>query len=95
MIATALVQEVDRLLKEGQLSQRQIAARVGVSRGTVNAVASGRRVLQGRDAQAEGARTPDFASPPVRCPRCGYRIYAPCLICHTRDHKSRQQVRRP
>jgi transcriptional regulator with XRE-family HTH domain len=90
MLATTLVQEVDRLLTDGRLSQREIAMRLGVSRGTVNAIASGRRGLHGKDAEAEDAHTSAPASAPVRCPRCGYRIYAPCLICRTRDHKNRQ-----
>ncbi|NLF06403.1 MAG: winged helix-turn-helix domain-containing protein, partial [Pirellulaceae bacterium] len=39
MISTDLIDEVRRLLREGRLSQRKIAERTGVSRGTVNAVA--------------------------------------------------------
>ena len=39
MIATTVVDEVRRLLREGRLSQRSIALRIGVSRGTVNAIA--------------------------------------------------------
>lgn len=35
MLSLSVVQEIDRLLQEGQLSQRKIAARLGVSRGTV------------------------------------------------------------
>ena len=43
MIATSVVDEIRRLLQEGCLSQRKIAAQIGVSRGTVNAIALGRR----------------------------------------------------
>jgi hypothetical protein len=95
MLATALIQEVDRLLTEGQLSQREIAERLGVSRGTVSAVARGRRGLHGKDTAAEEMHSSAPASALLRCPRCGYRIYAPCLICRTRDHKDRQQGLRP
>ena len=43
MLALTVVQQIEQLLKEGQLSQRKIAARLGVSRGTVGAIADGRR----------------------------------------------------
>ena len=49
MLATATVREIDRLLKKGELSQRKIAAQLGVSRGIVGAIASGRRGLYGRN----------------------------------------------
>jgi hypothetical protein len=95
MLATALIQEIDRLLKQGQLSHREIAARLGVSRGTVNAIANGRRGLHGKDMQDGDAYPSTPASSPVRCPRCGYRIYAPCLVCRARDHKHRQLAHQP
>ena len=43
MIATTVVDEIRRMLGEGRLSQRNIARRIGVSRGTVNAIALGKR----------------------------------------------------
>jgi hypothetical protein len=92
MLTTAVVQEIDRLLKSGQLSHRKIAARLGVSRGTVNAIASGRRGLYGKNPSNERSRAPSGNSPPTRCRRCGYRIYEPCLICRTRQHQERQKV---
>jgi hypothetical protein len=92
MLATALVQEIDRLVKQGQLSHRKIAMRLGVSRGTVNAIASGRRGLHGKDASSDDCDTSAALLPATRCSRCGYRIYAPCLICRTRDHRRRQQL---
>jgi hypothetical protein len=96
MLATALIQEIDRLLKQGQLSHREIATLVGVSRGTVNAIANGRRGLHGKDVQDGDVRASAPASPPLRCPRCGYRIYSPCLVCRARDHKHRhRQLFRP
>lgn len=93
MLATALVHEIDRLLQEGKLSQRKIAARLGVSRGTVNAIASGRRGLHGKGPQDEDPASP-IASPPARCPHCGYRVYLPCIICRVRQHKQQQQLLR-
>ena len=43
MIAHAMVGEIRRLLDEGLMSQRKIARRLGVSRGTVHAIARGKR----------------------------------------------------
>jgi hypothetical protein len=90
MLTTALVQEIDHLLREGELSQRQIAARLCVSRGTISAIASGRRGLYGKDPRA--LRMPIRTSRPTRCPHCGYRVYLPCLICRVREHHSRRRL---
>jgi hypothetical protein len=91
MLATPLVQEIDRLLKEGKLSQRKIAARLGVSRGTVGAIAGGRRGLHGKDPQADAFAARCASLPPVRCPHCGYRVYQPCLVCRARRHRERRK----
>ena len=86
MLPVALVQEVDRLLHEGELSQRKIESRLGVSRGTVSAIASGRRGLYGRELEEDCSdRIP--MSPPIRCRHCGYRVYMPCLVCEARRYK--------
>ena len=90
MLAKLLVEEIDRLLREGSLSQRKIAARLHVSRGTVAAIASGRRGLYGREASDDESTPLAPQTPPVRCPRCGYRVYLPCLICHSREFQKRQ-----
>ena len=84
MLARSLVEEIDRLLKLGNVSQRKIAAQLNVSRGTVAAIASGRRGLFGHEPDDDqSALVP--RSPPERCRRCGYRVYMPCLICRSRD----------
>lgn len=88
MLPTALIHEIDRLLKQGELSHRKIAARLGVSRGTVSAIAAGRRGLYGKDTPDENSHAHSPSSPPTRCPRCGYRIHPPCLICEARHHKN-------
>jgi hypothetical protein len=91
MLSTALVHEIDRLLREGELSQRQIAARLRVSRGTVGAIASGERGLHGKERRKTYTPlTP--SSPPTRCPRCGYRVYVPCIICSVREHRRGQRL---
>ena len=43
MITPAVAEEIKQLLRTRGLSQRRIAARTGVSRGTVNAIALGKR----------------------------------------------------
>jgi hypothetical protein len=88
----ATVIEIDRLLKEGELSQRKIAVRLGVSRGTVTAIASGRRGLHGQDSRHEDESM--RKSPPERCPRCGYFVSLPCLVCRTRDYRDERKVLR-
>lgn len=90
MLTTAMVHEIDHLLKEGRLSQRQIAARLGISRGTVGAIAIGRRGLFGKEPAAEPGQPSASPSPPVRCPHCGHRVYAPCLICQARKYRGRR-----
>jgi hypothetical protein len=87
MLQVNLIHEIDRLLQAGELSQREIAARLHVSRGTVGAIATGRRGLHGRQTVR---KRPPRALIARRCPDCGYRVYAPCRICTTRQHKNRQ-----
>ena len=81
MLAPATVGEIRLLLAEGGLSQREIARRLGVSRGSVNAIARGKRT--------DGA---DFVCPsgPVeRCPGCGCMVQMPCLACRIRAMRER------
>jgi hypothetical protein len=94
-ITPAMVDEVERLLAEGLVSQRKIAKLVGMSRGTVNNIAMGRRPR---------VTTPvdEFEpqqGPLVRCPGCGGKVYLPCLLCHVRqinakDHALRKLAHR-
>jgi hypothetical protein len=83
MHSIATIREIDRLLQEGKLSQRQIALHLHVSRGTVSAIATGRRGLYGNDDDYR----PAPGSPPARCGGCGYRVYLPCRICEIRKVK--------
>jgi hypothetical protein len=71
MLSPAIVEEVQRLLKEGKLSWRKIAGRTGVSRGSVHAIAHGRRAVRPRQprdsADATGhSRSPGDAAGRVR-----------------------------
>lgn len=91
MLALSVVEEVDRLLKEGELSQRQIAERLNVSRGSVSAIASGKRGLHGRTPDDElGEHAP--ALPAERCPMCGFLVHKPCLVCRTREYRHGRRV---
>jgi len=87
MIAGAVVSEIRDLLAAGTLSQRKIAQLVGVSRGTVNAIARGRRPTHAarRSQRADGFIMPHGR--PQRCPGCGGMVYMPCLLCYVRSVK--------
>jgi len=83
VIAQAVVLEIRHLLDEGAISQRKIARRLGVSRGTVNAIAQGKRP----DGLGRRDVSDDFlppVGPPRRCPGCGGLVLMPCLLCHVR-----------
>jgi hypothetical protein len=88
MLALSTVHEIDRLLNEGKLSQRQIAQRLGVSRGSVGAIASGQRPLVGKTDPSPGLPAIKSRELPQRCPACGYRIYVPCQICAARSYRA-------
>ena len=83
MIARAVVEQIRQLLGEQSLSQRKIARHLGVSRGTVLAIAQGRRPDYAADKEGDE----DFSSspgPPRRCPGCGGMVTMPCLLCKIR-----------
>lgn len=84
MIAASVVEEIRRLLVEGKLSQRKIARLTGISRGTVGAIAAGRRPdYESLRSVADGG-FPGPAGPPQRCPGCGGMVYMPCRLCRAR-----------
>jgi hypothetical protein len=87
MLALSTVQEIDRLLAEGKLSHRRIAARLGVSRASVAAIANGKRGLHGRKAPVPGPQATSAAALAARCPSCGYLVYLPCLVCAARAYQ--------
>jgi hypothetical protein len=93
MLALSVVAEIRRLAQEGKLSQRKIAARLGVSRGIVSAIASGRRPLFGKTPAAEHSDDgPGLI--PRRCPACGFLVTMPCLVCRTRGYRQSRQILR-
>ncbi len=81
MIAPSVIDEILRLLAESSLSQRRIAEITNVSRGTVNAVARGKR-------RAHRCPWPDWEEPtgPLeRCSKCGAMATTPCHACRVRE----------
>lgn len=91
MLPLVKVEEVKRLLDEGKLSQRKIAAKLGVSRGTVGSIANGKRGIYGRepDHSEPTLCCPDL--PPERCPSCGGMVYMPCVLCKAREYRQREK----
>ena len=87
MLTSRQIAEVHRLLADGQWSQRDVARMVGISRGSVQLIASGRRKDFGSDAEDE-SEEPGFA---VRCPTCGGKVYAPCRLCRIRNLKAEER----
>ncbi|HEY5312741.1 MAG TPA: hypothetical protein VIK18_09475 [Pirellulales bacterium] len=85
-ITSAMVDEVERMLAQGLVSQRKIAKLVGISRGTVNSIALGRRPRISAPADAFEPQR----GPLVRCPGCGGRVFLPCLLCHIRQLKAKE-----
>ena len=88
MLPLHQVQEIRRLLDEGNLSQRKIAKRLNVSRGTVGAIASGQRGIYGRESTRDELDI-CYELPPERCPGCGAMVYKPCILCRTHDYQQR------
>lgn len=89
MIAETMVKEIRHLLATGKLSQRTIARQLGVSRGTVNAIALGKRPDYGPDRREPTDVLPRIG-PPRRCPGCGGKVLMPCLLCHVRAMGTRR-----
>jgi len=90
MLPLVLVEEIRRLLDEEQLSHRKIAAKLHVSRGTVGAIASGRRGIYGREPGLDAASLACLDLAPERCLSCGALVYKPCVLCNARAYRQRQ-----
>lgn len=91
MLAPTVVGEIERLLGEGQLSQRAIARRLGVSRGIVQLIAHGRRRLR-REPAEPAPVSYGTKRGWERCPECGARVQMPCLLCHLRTARRSPSV---
>jgi transcriptional regulator with XRE-family HTH domain len=91
MISQEQVQAVRKLLADGRYSQRDVAKLTGVSRGTIGAIASGQRVDRVRQPRE---RLEEPLGPIVRCPTCGGRVHAPCVLCRVRNLKAEERAER-
>jgi hypothetical protein len=86
-----MVEEIRRLLEEGELSQRKIATKLRVSRGTVSAIASGKRGIYGSEPDPEKPELHSLDLPPERCSGCGAMVYMPCVLCLARRYTQRRR----
>lgn len=85
MITPSVVEQVKHLLSDGSLSQRKIAKMTGVSRGTIGAIASGKR-RDIRPPRKPWYEEPDEPlGPPRRCSGCGAIVQPPCRACRLRE----------
>ncbi len=76
--------EVHELLQAGQISQREIARRLRVSRSTVSAVSKGQRPLESLLQRAAETFADQEGGPVGRCPTCGGKVTMPCRACWVR-----------
>jgi hypothetical protein len=83
VIPSKRIDAVRALAARGDLTQREIARRTGVSRGTVAAIVHGRRPDYPDRPPREPA--PIGAGPFARCPHCGARCRPPCRACLVLD----------
>ncbi len=79
MLAPEQITKVRRLLANGKYSQRKISRMTNVSRGTVSAIANGKRPDFKPKAQEDEIIFPQ--GPKGRCPECGAMVYLPCRLC--------------
>ena len=82
--------EAKRLLASKNFSQRKIAAVVGISRATVNAIARGKR--DRRELGETGQDTLAPSGPLVRCPGCGGKVQLPCLTCRAERRRQLDEL---
>jgi len=92
MISQAIVDQILRLLADGRMSQRKIARAVGVSRGTIGAIAKGHRPRV-RRVEDRWGRSIRPLGPPKRCRGCGGLVFMPCLLCRVRELKATKNSR--
>jgi hypothetical protein len=69
-------EQVERLLAEGRKTQHEIAIVVGVSDTDVQEIAAQLDIPEKRPGQLG------------LCPRCGFKVYLPCVACQlaTKNH---------
>ncbi|MBX3426776.1 MAG: hypothetical protein KF688_13940 [Pirellulales bacterium] len=93
MLSIDVICEISRLLAAEELSQRAIARKLRVSRGIVQAIASGHRGIYGREHAVATARGGRDVRSPERCPGCGGLVFAPCRLCRARAYRRRLSIK--
>ena len=88
MLDETTVDQIKALLKQGKISQRAIAEMLGVSRGSVHAIAAEKRRLKPR--RKSEIEYPTENGRPERCPTCGHYVRIPCLACQLRQLKKKE-----
>lgn len=92
MIPDFVIEEAQKLLEQGGMSYRKIAAQVGVSRGVVSEVAQGNRRPCGVD--ENGVNGDSVIVSPIKCVGCGRLIIIiPCVACRAREYRRRHKVK--
>ena len=87
MLTDQQVGEVQQLLKRG-LSQREIARQLKISKGSVGAIAHGRRRI---DPPQPLQLAPPAAGRVARCGDCGVLVELPCVACQARRYANRRK----
>lgn len=94
MLSETKVEEIRRLVAAGALSLRAIARKTGVSRGTVTAIAQGKRRDRPPRLRPDDP-TDEPQGPIARCPECGALAHLPCRACRVRAWiRVRRQAKR-
>ena len=83
MIDPAVVREIKRL-RQRPPTVSQNRHITGVSRGTVGAIANGKRRDRNTSARDPEMEVGKPSGPPRRCSGCGGLVYMPCRMCHVR-----------
>ena len=91
MLKPQIVLKILFLLKEKKYSQRKIAKILGVSRGTVNAIAQGKKKLRSCMTVQENSSFILPKGPPRRCLTCGAKTKMPCLACQLREKMRKEE----
>ena len=78
MLSRAMVDKIKQMLEQGNLSNREIARKLGVSRGTVDSISSGARRDHCREDTVASNEPPNEEG---LCDGCGHVVPLPCVYC--------------
>ena len=94
MLDPTLVDTIRRMLAAGKWSMRKVARMTRVSRGTVLAIAHGKRRDRPRRPGEDGGLSSQPGGPLRRCPGCGGLVQMPCRLCRVRAWRTARRPRR-